>query len=109
MLLIDLHGDAMTYVMGLQLREADETAVHLHSRQIFFPVSGARVLPTARRPQLDQNSGGQLHALRLIGDGFLVRPSCRRHAPAEVDERLFRNVDPEGADRVGSDGFAWVR
>jgi hypothetical protein len=28
MLLIDIHGDAMTYVMGLQLREADETAVH---------------------------------------------------------------------------------
>jgi hypothetical protein len=45
----------------------------------------------------------------LISDGFLVRPSYRRHAPAEVDERLFQNVDPEGADRVGSDGFAWVR
>src|SRR6267143_4223258 len=29
----------------------------LHSRQIFFTVIGARVLPTARRPQVDQNSG----------------------------------------------------
>src|SRR5215211_3936189 len=30
--------------------------------------------------------------------GPLVRPPCRRDASAEVDEFLFRNVDPEGAD-----------
>src|SRR5216110_2547261 len=29
----------------------------LQSRQIFFPVIGARVVPTPRRPQVDQNSG----------------------------------------------------
>ena len=42
----------------------------------------------------------ELHALRLICDGLLLGPARGSNAPAEVDERLFRNVDAEGADRV---------
>ncbi len=40
----------------------------------------------------------ELHALRFIRDRFPVRPSCRVDAPAQIDERLFRNVDAEGVD-----------
>ncbi len=36
------------------------------------------------------------HALRLIRDRLLVGPVGSRYAPAEVDERFFRNVDAEG-------------
>src|SRR5262249_33919618 len=42
----------------------------------------------------------QLRALRPISDRLLVRPACRRQASTEVDERLFRNLDAEGADRL---------
>jgi hypothetical protein len=42
----------------------------------------------------------ELHALRFIGDRFPVRPPCRVDAPAQIDQRLFRNVDQEGADFV---------
>jgi len=42
----------------------------------------------------------------LIGDGLPVGPPCRRHASAEVDEILFRNVDADGADfRMGRGGL----
>ena len=38
----------------------------------------------------------------MIGDGLPVGSPCRRHASAEVEEILFRNVDAEGADfRMG--------
>ncbi len=40
----------------------------------------------------------ELDALGLISDSLPVGPPCRRHASAEVDEGLFRNVDAEGAD-----------
>ena len=40
----------------------------------------------------------QLHALRPVGDRFLVRPAGRRDASAEVDELLLRNVDAEGTN-----------
>src|ERR1700674_790524 len=38
----------------------------------------------------------ELHALRFIRDRFPVRPPRRVDAPAQIDERLFRNVDAEG-------------
>jgi len=40
----------------------------------------------------------QLHALGWIGNGFLIGPPRRFHTPAEVDQRFFRNVDPERTD-----------
>src|SRR5215213_4422471 len=40
----------------------------------------------------------ELHALGLIRDGLLFGPVRGRDAATEVDEILFRNVDPEGAD-----------
>jgi hypothetical protein len=40
----------------------------------------------------------QLDALGPVADGLLVRPACRRDAPAEIDELLLWNVDAEGAD-----------
>ena len=46
-------------------------------------------------------------ALRLIGDGLLLRPARVHDAPAQVDERCFRNVDVEGTDLDGGlDGAA---
>src|SRR5262249_26073900 len=42
----------------------------------------------------------QLRALRPISDRLLVGPACRRQASTEVDERLFRNLDAKGADRL---------
>jgi hypothetical protein len=38
---------------------------------------------------------GGLHALRLVGDGFLVGPSPGRKTPAEIDDHFLRNVDLE--------------
>ena len=40
----------------------------------------------------------QLHALRRIGDGLLFGPARRGDALPEVDERLFRHLEAEGAD-----------
>src|SRR5438132_4875968 len=40
----------------------------------------------------------KLHALRWILDRFPLRPLCRAYAPAQIDERLFWNVDSEWAD-----------
>jgi hypothetical protein len=55
-------------------------------------VVGAPVLD--ERPELRQ-----LDTLGPISDGLGVGPPCRRHAPAEVEEILFRHVDAEGAYR----------
>jgi hypothetical protein len=38
---------------------------------------------------------GQLHALRLIGNGFFIGPSRGGEPPAEIDQCLVRNVDLE--------------
>src|SRR5918994_4975973 len=40
------------------------------------------------------------HALGLICDGLLFGPLRVRDAATEVNECRFRNVDPEGSDRV---------
>ena len=42
----------------------------------------------------------ELYALRPVVDRLPVRPPRRSDAPAEIHELLFRNIDPEGADRV---------
>jgi hypothetical protein len=42
----------------------------------------------------------ELDALGLIGNSLPIRPPRRQHAPAEVRELLFRDVDAEGADCV---------
>jgi hypothetical protein len=44
----------------------------------------------------------KLNALRFIRDGLLLRPPGRCQASAQIDERLFRDVDAEGADRIVS-------
>ena len=46
--------------------------------------------------------GRELHALRLICDGFLFGPAGRGDASSELNERLFRNVDAA----EGSNGIA---
>ena len=40
------------------------------------------------------------HALGLVRDRLPVGPLGRRDAPAEIDERLFRDVDAEVTDQV---------
>jgi hypothetical protein len=40
----------------------------------------------------------QLHALRLIGDGLLLGPARRLHAPAQLGEVLLGDANVEGAD-----------
>src|SRR5215212_8571193 len=55
-------------------------------------VVGAPVLD--ERPELRQ-----LDTLRPVADGLPIGPPCRRDAPAEVDEILFRTIDAEGSDR----------
>jgi hypothetical protein len=36
----------------------------------------------------------------MIGNSLPIRPPRRQHAPAEVDELLFRYVDAEGANGI---------
>src|SRR5258708_40176863 len=56
--------------------------------------------PTVIRPPIacDFLHRRELYALRFIRDRFPVGPPRRVDAPAQVDERLFRNVDAEGSD-----------
>src|SRR5439155_17474823 len=50
------------------------------------PVIIGRPIP---RERLNE---GELHALRRIGDGFLLRESRRRDAPAQFGEDRFRKI-----------------
>ncbi len=43
----------------------------------------------------------ELYALRLIGDGLLLGPTCRLDAAAEIGEVIIRKVDLEGANVGG--------
>src|SRR5918993_3741396 len=53
-----------------------------------------------RRPVLDDLlEFGELRALRSVADRLPVGPARVGDATAEVDERLFRNMDLEGPDR----------
>src|SRR5258707_2020348 len=40
----------------------------------------------------------ELHALRVICDDLLVGPDGRRHAAAQIGERLIRSGEAEGTD-----------
>src|ERR1700687_736286 len=42
---------------------------------------------------------GELHALRRIGDGFLLRESRRRDAPAQFDQIRFWSLEAKWANR----------
>src|ERR1700716_3675051 len=72
--------------LGDELRQGIEPRLRLAPVVIGLPVA---------RELLD---GGQLHALGWIRDGFLVRPAGGGDAPAQVDERVVRKIDAEGAD-----------
>ena len=52
------------------------------------------------RPARERLRGRQLRALRRIGDRLPLRPLRGVDAPAQIDERLFRKIDWEGADCV---------
>ena len=48
--------------------------------------------------------GRELHALRRVGDGFLVRPARRHNAALQVGEIAIREVNVEGTDRGRTGG-----
>src|SRR3546814_17785604 len=55
----------------------------------------------AGAPVLDERAElCQLDALRPVVDGLLIGPARRADAPAQIGERLFRNVHPEWAARA---------
>jgi hypothetical protein len=47
-----------------------------------------------------------LHALRLIGDRFLVGPAGGGHSLAQIDECSVWHANVEGANRVRSTDFS---
>ena len=51
-------------------------------------------LPVAR----ELAHGRELHALGVVGDGFLFWPPGRGQAPAKVDQCCFGHMDAERAD-----------
>ena len=72
--------------VGDELREGIELGLDL------APV--AVVLSVAR----EFVKGGELDALRLVGDELRLWPACGCDAVAQVGERFFGKVDAEGAD-----------
>ena len=57
------------------------------------------------------NAGPALRSLRCeeVGDRFSVGPPGRHDPFAEIDERLFGNVNAEGADSVASGSCSNMR
>ena len=84
----EVNVDAIDF--GGELRQGVELRLDLAPVVICRPVAGEFLY---RR---------ELHALRLIGDDFLVRPSSRRDAAFQVCERLVRKMDAEGLDSIGA-------
>jgi len=78
--------DVQSVDFGDELRQGVQPRLHLAPVVAGHPV--VREVP----------DGCQLHALRMIGYGFLIGPPRRFHTPPQIDELLFRNVDAEGAD-----------
>src|ERR1700691_3460487 len=74
--------------LGDELRQSIEPRLHLAP-----VVLGAPVV----RELLD---GRELYALGWILDRFPVRPLCRFHALAQIDDIRFRQVDRECPDGV---------
>ncbi len=68
-----------------------ELRIRIESRLRLAPViGGSPILNELLQP-------GQLRALRLIGDGFLIRPSCCRESLAQIGDIGIRDVDFERA------------
>lgn len=68
-LLQDFHRDAVAEVVGFSSGSRSSGPYTLQRHQTFLPVFGALVLPTPRRPQLDQNSRVSGSAKRRAADG----------------------------------------
>jgi len=77
--------------LGHELRQGVEFRLAFAPIVICYPIARERL---HRR---------QSHVLRLISDCLLLRPACRADALAEVNQRLFWNVDVERAN--GGRGF----
>ena len=71
----------------------DELGMSVQLRLAPPPVVIGRPIP---RERLNK---GELHALRRIGDGFLLRESCRRDAPAHFVEFRFWSLEAKWANR----------
>ena len=84
-------------VYELNVEPVDLGHKHRQGIQLRLHLPPVVVRPPVAYERLDLR---QLHALGLISDGLPGGPPGRRHAPAEVDECLFRNVDAEGVDCV---------
>src|SRR5215213_4607553 len=72
--------------LGDEVRQGLQLLLALAPVVLFRPI--ARECLHCREPR----------ALRLIFDGLLFGPLCRRDAPPKVVQVLLRNVDAEGAD-----------
>src|SRR5438445_5173189 len=71
----------------------EEIGVGVQLRLALPPVVIGRPIP---RERLNE---GELHALRRIGDGFLLRESRRRDAPAQFDQIRFWSLEAKWANR----------
>src|SRR5437763_6957246 len=71
----------------------DELGMRVQLRLAPPPVVIGRPIP---RERLNE---GELHALRRIGDGFLLRESRRRNAPAQFDQIRFWSLEAKWANR----------
>src|SRR5687768_14079669 len=77
-----------TVDLGDELREGVELRLDFAPVVIARPVAGEFL------------DGRELHALRVVCDGLLLRQARGRDTAAEIDDRLFGNVHPEGANGV---------
>src|SRR5687768_8207531 len=71
----------------------EEIGVRVQLRLDLTPVVIGRPIP---RERLNE---GELHALRKVRDGFLLRESCRRDAPAHFDQFRFWRREAKWANR----------
>src|SRR5262249_20293830 len=79
--------DVETVEPRLELRKRVELRFRLAPVVLVAPVGDQRL-------QLRE-----LNTLRLIGDGLLVRPARRTNTVAQIDDRVFGDVDLEWSNR----------
>src|SRR5688572_22359346 len=72
----------------------EEIGVRVQLRFDLAPVVIGRPIP---RERLNE---GELHALRKVRDGFLLRESCRRDAPAHFVEFRVCSLETKRANRA---------
>src|SRR5690349_20984178 len=85
-----------TYVHEMNVETVDlgeEARVRVQTGLASPPVVIGR--PIAR----ERLNEGELHAVRRIGDGLLVRESRRCDAPAQLDQIRFGSLEAKWADR----------